>query len=463
MSENTTIVEGHLAQGSNRFPVRLMHSSKYSLNAIFMDGHDFISGTEFDSLTMTLNNEQFEFGRCILLSEANIDGHAGRLVFKDDVYNFDILFTKHITVNLDTFFYNLPLIITHKNNVKREFKDFTSNLSYDLSVYKQYFDNLDQEYQNERPEVADEIQRIIIDSEGRKFMTFLDTTLDQLENEIVGFSREEHERHGYYFRKQLWNFILCSEFMRRTNLKPRGYAGDSEMMAMIYENRHRGASTFAKLMHKHPIEHPAAQAVRNRRSLITETLRGMQDSFIGLPQRGFKILSLACGPAMELNDFLLNENDFNRFNFSLLDQDRTALMDAARNIERIENAHKLKVKVNYLKDSVRTMLSTSQISEKWGQYHYIYSMGLFDYLTPPVASAVMVKLYELLVPGGSLLVGNFHVQNPSRFYMEYWCDWVLYYRTEADMLAMLDEPNAKKVVTFENSGSQMFLKITKGQ
>jgi extracellular factor (EF) 3-hydroxypalmitic acid methyl ester biosynthesis protein len=122
----------------------------------------------------------------------------------------------------------------------------------------------------------------------------------------------------------------------------------------------------------------------------------------------------------------------------------------------------MKVKASFLKDSVRTMLSTSQISEKWGQYHYIYSMGLFDYLTPPVAVMVMNKLYELLLPGGYLLVGNFHVKNPSRFYMEYWCDWVLYYRTEDDMVGLLNDASAEKTVTFEDSGSQMFLKIKKG-
>lgn len=454
-------IEGHLVQASKRIPVRLTHASKYSLHVDFLNGDDFISGSEFDSLVIDTNPESFQFGKCLLLSEANIDGHAGRLIFKDDVYNFDMFFAKKLTVNLDTFFYNLPLILTHKNNVLQSFKDFTSNLTYDLSVYKQYFDNMDAEYQHEPPEIADEIRKIIIDTEGKKYMGFLDTKLDELEVEIRDFNREEHERHGFYFRKQIWNFIMCSEFMARTNIKPRGYAGDSEMMQMIYENSYRGPSTFSMLMHKHPLEHPAAQAVRNRRTLITRTLNEIKDSFYGLPRQGFKILSVACGPAMELNDMLATDEDINRYGFTLFDQDRIALLAAARGVNALEKTKKMKIKVNYLKDSVRTMLSTSRISEKWGQFHYIYSMGLFDYLTPPVAVMVMQKLYELLMPGGTLLIGNFHVQNPSRFYMEYWCDWALYYRTEQDMLDLLSDGKAEKTVTFEDSGSQMFLKITK--
>ena len=88
-------------------------------------------------------------------------------------------------------------------------------------------------------------------------------------------------------------------------------------------------------------------------------------------------------------------------------------------------------------------------------------MGLFDYLTPPVAKAVIANLYRLLEPGGQLLIGNFHVSNPSRVYMEYWNDWVLYYRTEDDMLNLLQQPDAQLQLEFEETKSQMFLKVIK--
>ncbi|OHD71962.1 MAG: hypothetical protein A2W19_02175 [Spirochaetes bacterium RBG_16_49_21] len=383
------------------------------------------------------------------------------MVFINNVYNFEILLQKKVHVNLETYFYNLPLTLNHKNNIRQTFKDFTSNLSFDLSIYRQYFDNMDQEYKDEKQSIKDSIQKVLLNSEGRKFMSFLDTKLDELADEIKEFSGKEHEKHGFYFRKLLWNYILCSEFMTRTNLKPRGYVGDSEMMRMIYENDYWGETTFAKLMHKHPIEHPAAQAVRNRRLLIPKVLHETMNNFPHLPNRGFRILSVASGPATELQDLLATADDFNKFSFTLFDQDTSALMEAARGIEQIEKMKNSKAKVTYLKDSVRTMLKTSKISEKWGQFHYIYSMGLFDYLTPPVAAVLLQKLYELLIPGGQLFVGNYSVNNPSRYYMEYWCDWVLYYRTEEEFLNLLNDNTAKKSVYIEDSGSQMFLQIKK--
>jgi extracellular factor (EF) 3-hydroxypalmitic acid methyl ester biosynthesis protein len=454
-------LEGYVVYNNESIPVQLKYASKYSLMVNFPDGYDFSDQTEFSSLTLKIDEENFIFNKCVLVLEANIDGYAGRLVFTDDVYNFAVLLQKKVQVNLDTYFYNLPLTLNHKNNIVRSFKDFTSNLSFDLSIYKQYFDNLDEEYKDEKQVIKDSIQKVLIASEGKKFMAFLDAKLIELEAEIKEFSNMDHEKHGFYFRKLLWNFILCSAFMTRTNLKPRGYVGDSEMMRMIYENNYWGESTFEKLMHKHPIEHPAAEAVRNRRVLIPKVLRETMQEFPNLPSRGFKVLSVASGPATELQDLLLTEDDFQKFSFSLLDQDTSALMEAARGIEKIEILKKSKAKVIYLKDSVRTMLKTSKISEKWGQFHYIYSMGLFDYLTPPVAAVLLEKLYELLLPGGQLLVGNYSVKNPSRSYMEYWCDWVLYYRTEEEFTGLLNDKTAKKTVFYENAGSQMFLQVKK--
>ncbi len=133
------------------------------------------------------------------------------------------------------------------------------------------------------------------------------------------------------------------------------------------------------------------------------------------------------------------------------------ILTLVNNIEKRRNA---KVKVVYLQESVRTMLTTRQLSSKWGHFRFIYSMGLFDYLTPPVAKAVLRNLYQLLQPGGEMIIGNFHVSNPSKIYMEYWGDWVLYYRTEEEFLNLLKiEQGVEKSVTFDDTGIQMFLRI----
>jgi extracellular factor (EF) 3-hydroxypalmitic acid methyl ester biosynthesis protein len=108
------------------------------------------------------------------------------------------------------------------------------------------------------------------------------------------------------------------------------------------------------------------------------------------------------------------------------------------------------------------MLRDRHFAERLGAFHAVYSMGLFDYLTPPVARAVLSRAYELVRPGGTLLVGNYHVAHRSRTYMDYWLDWPLYYRAEADFLALAEGlPAAAVSIDFDESGCQMFLRIEK--
>ena len=46
--------------------------------------------------------------------------------------------------------------------------------------------------------------------------------------------------------------------------------------------------------------------------------------------------------------------------------------------------------------------------------------------------------------------------------MEYWLDWVLYYRTEQEFIDLLKNVRAAEArVMFEDTGSQMFLHVNR--
>ncbi len=452
----------HLWYGKDKIPVEAKYASRFSLSVRFLNGYETDQETTFRKLVFEKNDNQVEIGPCQFMPETDDDGYRGRLVFSRDVYDLNSLFFENKLEKLQAEFFHLPLILSHKDKINPSFKEYTANLTYDLNVYKNLFDTLDARYAEETEEIKKHVQAALIETEGRKFMKFLDQKLDEFENVIIDFSRKEHERHGYYFRRQLWSFLMCSPFMTRTNLKPRGYSGDSIMMKMIYNDKFEGDSTFGKLMHKHPIEHPAAQAVRNRRDLIAKILGELKDRKLKGKGQKIKILSVACGPAFELQDVITSTEDCARFHFTLLDQDENALDEARTQIAKIEKKLGAEVEVDYLNESVRTLLKTAELSKRWGNFDYIYSMGLFDYLTPPVAKAVIGKLYQILNVGGEMAIGNFHISNASRYYMEYWLDWVLFYRTEHDFIDLLrNVQSAKSKILFEDTGSQMFLHVTK--
>jgi extracellular factor (EF) 3-hydroxypalmitic acid methyl ester biosynthesis protein len=464
MNQTKVKIKATLSDGEKHIPVEAEYVSKYSLNIRFLNGRTFPDGFVFPRLIFRLDGSDIKLGPCKLLKNGKLNGQHGSIVFIKDIYNLEDLFFNKNLVKIQSAFINLPLILGHKDGIKDEFKVHTANLTYDLNVYKDLFDQIDRQIKSESEEVKKLIRRSIIESEGRKMMAFLDEKLLELQNLVKNYSNEEHERHGFYFRKQLWNMIISSPIMTRTNLKPRGYAGDFEMMKMIYENDYRGKTLFGMIMHKHPLEHPAAQAVRTRRKLIAQSFQDIEKSDNWDTQKKLSVLSVACGPAYELNDILSHSKDNTKYHFTLLDQDPFALRAARAVVRELESKLAIKLGVKFLNESVRTMLTTNKIVQKWGKFNFIYSMGLFDYLTPPAARVVIRKLYQLLAPSGEMIIGNFHVSNPSRVYMEYWLDWVLYYRTEEEFKDLLaSEPNAQKSVCFEKTGSQMFLHVKKSK
>ena len=276
-SEQPQAFKAHLWLGNKKIPVEAKYASKFSFLVKFLNGYKGDQNADFKKIVFQKNDDTIEMGPCHYMAAEKPNAYQGQLVFNKDVYDLSSLFFKNKIDKLQSEFAHLPLVLAHKDKIKKKFKDFTANLTYDLNIYKNLFDDLDRRYWDEPDEIKQQVQRAIIDTEGRKFMRFLDGRLEELESIIINFSKKEHERHGFYLRKQLWNFIMCSPFMARTNLKPRGYSGDSAMMKMIYDNEYEGESTFGKLLHKHPSEHPGSQAVRNRRKLISEMLTGLRN------------------------------------------------------------------------------------------------------------------------------------------------------------------------------------------
>lgn len=452
---------GALEVGEGRaVPVTVAAASRLSLKVAFGGGARFEQGARFRGLALETPGGTVRLGPCRLATDGAPEGFAGRLLFTGDVYDCRCLVEEGRFAEPRGAFSNLALVLSQRDQIKPEFKEWVSGLVYDLAVYKRFFDDQDRMIEAEPLDVQEAARAALIATEGRRFIEFLRGKDRELARLTRAYTKEEHERHGFYLRRMAWHFILASEIHRRTNLKPRGYAGDAEMMRLIYEDAYVGHFVFNRLLHKHAVEMPGADAVRNRRRLIPRVLREVQARFAGGGTERLRFLSVASGPAWELRDLFLGPDDAARFQCSLLDQDTEALRAARRAVAAVEAERGLSISVAYIEESVRTMLRDRHLADRIGRFHFIYSMGLFDYLTPPVAKAVLARMHTLLLPGGTLLVGNYHVSNASRVYMDYWLDWPLYYRTEDDFLALAEGlGDSTAAATFDESGCQMFLRI----
>jgi len=464
---------GTLTDGAVRVAVRVVEPLAHTLLVDTAADVSLPDGSSWEQLTLAVE------GREIVLGRSRFDAHAahplrrssdplvpmgkGRLVFLDTVYDFSSLARKGCVVDLEQRMSQLDLMWRRKASIAPPFRDYVAEMVYDLQVYRSVLDEIDSHLGSEPKPSADTVLAVATTSEYPRFCRIFDAQLARLETLVADFSKEEHERHGYYLRKHVWDLILASEFLARTNLKPRGYAGDSAMMHMVYDRDFRGQTLFARFLHRHPIETHAAQAVRNRIGLLSGLLTARHEAEASrLRGEPLRIMSVACGPARELRDVITTAAQARAFSITLLDQDTQALQEAQSELAGITARVGVPIAGRVLQESVRTMLRTPELDRLWGRFDFLYSMGLFDYLTPPVARAVLMRLYSLLEPGGEMVIGNFHVGNRTRFYMEYWMDWVLFYRTEDEFLDLAsDLVGAQCSIIFEETRSQMFLRVRK--
>jgi len=451
-----------LVQKTKKVPIYAECASKYSLFFRYLEDQAVINSDEPIYLIFQNNGQKVELGPCQILPDSDLNGWAGRIVFLRDVYDIQSLLGNNEVVKLQGSFRNLPQVLARKDKIRQTFKDYVANLVYDLQVYKQVFDDLDSKTRNEPEDVRIAVQEAIIRTEGADFRKFFQDILDELIRLVENFSPKEHQRHALYFRNHLREFILICPFAARATLKPRGYAGDSEQMRMIYLNDYQGDSTFAKLLHKHAVEHTASRSVRNRIGIISQMVNIFRNSSRWQDSDKIDVLSVGSGAAFELKNIFYSPKNCSQYKFVLFDQDPDALAEASDLVNEIESMIDAKPEIISIKGLVRTMLFSRKLSEQWGKFDFIYSLGLFDYLNLRVAEAIINRLYQLLKPRGELVIGNFNVTNPSRYYMEYWGDWVLLHRTEEEFRNLFKQTSEANVrVLYDDTGSQMFLDIKK--
>ena len=465
-------IAGELQAPGLNVPVQVLHAASHTLFVKFLNGYVPENRAEFSSVQLRTSTRELSLGRCRYHSHTSNPARRkddppllgdGRIVFLQELYDFSSLARTGMVFELKKRLEQLPVLWGRKNEIRPAFKEYVAEMVYDLQVYRGIFDEIDRNLANEPFGVKADVHRVVTAAEYATFKELFDEKLRQLDDQVKDFSKEEHERHGFYFRKHVWDIIRSSEFLLRTNLKPRGYAGDSVMMRMVYEDQFRGPTIFSRFVHRHPVECAAADAVRNRVTLISDRIGALAAAHrSGMPR--LRVMSVASGSAWEFREVFRTPEDVERFEVTLLDQDPDALSEARTMVARLEAAHGVQLRARFIQESVRTMLRSRDLPGRWGQFDFLYSMGLFDYLTTPVARVVLERLYELLAPGGELVVGNFHVHNKSRTYMEYWGDWVLLYRDEEQFRDLAEDlPGADVSLVFENTGSQMFLCIRKGE
>lgn len=261
---------------------------------------------------------------------------------------------------------------------------------------------------------------------------------------------------GARIQSDLLPYLLLTNTAERWYSKPRGYAGDFLTIHQMYQNVPAGRGRIGSVLDRCFLNLPAVNAVRNRRPLLANEINAV----VASKQDGHaRVTSLACGPAAELFDVYDKLEDPRKLVSTLVDIDLQALafVGERRDEARLQKQMRL-VNANLL------YVVTEREAIDLREQDLIYSIGLIDYFSDKFVIKLLNYIHKALLPGGKVILGNFHPRNPDKPLMDHVFDWRLIHRTEDDMNRLFRASafgSGCSNVRFEEQGINLFAECVK--
>lgn len=244
--------------------------------------------------------------------------------------------------------------------------------------------------------------------------------------------------------------IYQCPFTYHSFAKPRGYAGDADLIDFIYGFKRPSSNSQAlgRKMFEHCMNSSTSKSVRARRDILAKTI----DCVASRASHPVQILSVACGHLREAKESVaIRERSIGKL--IAFDQDPLSL----ELIDRETNSS-----IQTTRGSVAALVRQKQ---PFKNLDLVYAAGLYDYLSQPLATRLTKTMFDMLRPGGKLQVANFVPDHPQVGYMETFMQWSLIYRTESQLEDVAKEIPAPEIADkrtfFEDNGNIVFLELVK--
>jgi hypothetical protein len=337
-------------------------------------------------------------------------------------------------------------------DVQKAVGDKWKRISVALDEFKLILQKADQEALKNDNVVPEELAGKI----HAEFMALL-PFLNGLIGDDSGESEDAREELGRRVQRELLPYLLLTRTAERLYAKPRGYCGDYLTIDWLYRNEPGGSGRIGPLLDRVILDAPAAHAVKNRRGLLAEEILRVVEQKNDGPAR---VTSLASGPAREIFDVFDQLEVPSRLEVNLLDIDLQALAFVSDELARRKLKHQVE-----LTHANLVYLATGRQAIDIKEQDLVYSIGLIDYFHDRFVILLLDYVYELLRPGGKVILGNFHTSNVCKAFIEFVLDWRMIHRTEADMNRLYSASRFGRPSTgirFEQAGVNLFAECIKG-
>jgi hypothetical protein len=320
------------------------------------------------------------------------------------------------------------------------------------------------------PDARAREERALIERVFEKWKGPFHDQLSELHAQSRGFGEDVAKIARGYAGRELLSLVYPCPIHSRAFEKPLGYAGDYKLMTLLMADTLEGEGLFGRFLHFLTQNYTLGRAVRSRE----KTMRRQATGVVKSSDRPVRIMSLACGPAFELQQMIRELGPIRHpVELILVDQDEETLRYCHEELSRAllsrprENGV---LSLNCLHLSVLQVLRPKDererkfVASNLRDIDLIYSAGLYDYLPQPLAAKLTRRLYSMLAPGGEMFIGNLRDCADSSWMMEYVSAWILEYREPEQMLDLASRltpaPEPPEVI-YDETGYCMFLKVAR--
>ena len=298
---------------------------------------------------------------------------------------------------------------------------------------------------------ADDV-RVVKDLEprlGPPFHRFI-LLLDQVPERIAPGRMPAVRRR---LQELLLDVLIPAPVFRQSFLEPFSSAGDSLALEIACADPYQGETAYAKFLNRMFCELAVSRAAISRLDYLRRWIAyAVHDS----GRQPARILSLACGPAREMGDYLASNAPGKELVVSLLDRDARALAFAQAALAPFAG-HGRPLRVAPVHAAADDLVRTPGRFVHLAGQLLIYSAGLLDSLPAGAAGAVLRALFALLAPGGVLVAGNLSPRCDSRGFLESVAGRQRIYRTDEDLLGLAAGIPAAPSIERDATGVNGFL------
>lgn len=231
------------------------------------------------------------------------------------------------------------------------------------------------------------------------------------------------------FRDVIQPWFRQSWFMDHALRKPRGYAGDYEMLTAIYDGQPRSQG-LGWCLDRYFLQTELAQSVPVRLAMAREFL--MAEAL----QRGeMSVLNIASGPGREYRNGWNLPADC-RVRVACVDQDDAAL-EFIR--QTVTPTLPFTLELECVKYNALKMGSSDANCQVFGRPDVVYSIGLCDYIPDRLMIRLLRGWRETAAEGGVVYVAFKDCLKYDKAKYQWLVDWYFYQRTTEECWSLFEQ------------------------